>query len=109
MTQKLIARKWTHAFEQDAGDGTKVFRPTEEKFALSRGREKLDLSNVIGNRSTIGPDDRNIKAEGEWSLDETDKTLTFSESQTESTPIVYDVISLTAERMVLRRKPADGK
>ena len=109
MTQKLIARKWTHAFEQDAGDGTKVFRPSEEKFALSRGREKLDLSNVIGERSTIGPNDRNIKAEGAWSFDETGKTLTFTEGQTESTPVVYDVISLTAERMVLRRKTEDDK
>jgi hypothetical protein len=104
MDKKMIARMWTHAFEEDAEAGAKVFRPSEGKFPLSRGREKLDLSNAVGIRSTIGPDDRNKETKSQWTFDQSEKTLSFMDHETKSAPIVYDIVSLTSERMILRRR-----
>jgi hypothetical protein len=104
MTQKLIARKWTHAHEEDEAAGAQVFRPSEGKFPLSRGRQKMDLTPLSGKRTTIGADDVYKDTSGQWSLSDGGKVLTFLPEEGSGQEVVYDVLSLTAERLVLRRK-----
>jgi hypothetical protein len=104
MTQKLIARKWTHAHEEDEAAGAQVFRPSEGKFPLSRGRQKIDLTPLSSKRTTIGADDVYKDTSGQWSLSDDGKVLTFVPDDGSDKAVAYEVISLTAERLVLRRK-----
>jgi hypothetical protein len=104
MDKKQLARKWTHAFEEDNDTGVQVFRPSEGTFPRSRGREKIDLTAVAGKRTKIGADDVYVDVEGEWSFDEGSETLTFTSKESNVPTACYDVLEMTDDKLVLKRQ-----
>jgi hypothetical protein len=57
---------WLHSYEEDAGS-TKVYRPADHPFPLSRGREGVELlPDGTYLEYGSGPDDRGSAVAGRW-------------------------------------------
>ena len=103
MKEPVVARSWTHAFEEDEGDKM-VFRPSDSPaIRPSRmPRTAFDLKDG-GELTTYAPgaDDRRVGAPGTWRLEGEHLVL-----EPEAGPAQrYVVDDATEDRLVLR--PAD--
>jgi len=101
--EPVVARSWTHAFEEDEGDKM-VFRPSDSPaIRPSRmPRTAFDLKDG-GELTTYAPgaDDRRVGAPGTWRLEGEHLVL-----EPEAGPAQrYVVDDATEDRLVLR--PAD--
>jgi hypothetical protein len=101
--EQVVARSWTHAFEEDEGN-LMVFRPSDSPaIRPSRmPRMAIDLKDS-GELTTYapGPDDRRVAGPGTWRLDGEHLVL-----EPEAGPAQrYVVDDATEDRLVLR--PAD--
>lgn len=105
MNKKLIAREWVRVFEEETG-GQEVFRPSGSKLPPARGREKLDLRSASGSRAIPGADDRYVETAGSWLVSDDCNSLEFLSDGEEAPAKSYDILSVDADRMVLRRKSA---
>jgi lipocalin-like protein len=97
--QSTLVGSWTHSHEEDA-HGEMVFRGATYSFPLSRGRRSIHLA--AGGKlmeSHPGATDRTERAEGSWSLDGNQLTLTLAGASTEK----YVVSSADRNRLVLRQ------
>jgi len=80
-----------------------VFRPAGFAFPLSRGRLALDLRRDGSAITTEpGPSDRPRAERGRWSLRDVD--LCVETPPPKSRRRTFEIVSLTPERLVVRRK-----
>lgn len=95
-----LVRQWVHSHEEDQG-GQTVFRPASFSFPLSRGRTSLHLkadgSFIEGGP---GPTDRPQTSKGKWEA--SGQTLILKKDN--QTGCIYDIVSATTEKLVLKEK-----
>lgn len=95
-----LAQTWVHSHEEDGTD-TMVFRPSSFKFPPSRGRRSFQLradGSLVS--SGPGPDDRAVRADGAWTLDNSD-VLTLQ--PTGKAPSSMKIVSADPTRLVVKK------
>ena len=94
-----VQRRWLHSHEEDTG-AEMVFRPATHVFPPSRGRVGFDL-RADGSYTDIGiaPADGMIEADGRWSLEGDELTLTRDAHPNERRR--FRVILCSNERLVV--------
>ncbi len=67
---EIYEKKWIHSYEEDK-EGIEVYHPSTFNFPLSRGRTGFEIEkNGTFIQYGIGPDDRQKKVEGNWTIGE---------------------------------------
>jgi hypothetical protein len=91
-TDRLI-NFWTHAMEEDSGDGTQIFRPCDsQEFPLSRFRMTM----------TLRPVDAHQLVEGRWAFDESQREFQLLNDKEENV-LRATLEDLQNDRIALRR------
>jgi hypothetical protein len=72
---EIYEKKWIHSYEEDKDD-IEVYHPPTFNFPLSRGRRGFEIEkNRTFIQYGIGPDDRQKKVEGNWTIGEEPNTI----------------------------------
>jgi hypothetical protein len=67
---EIYEKRWMHSREEDTTD-IQVYHPSTFNFPLSRGRMGFEIQkNGTFIQYGIGPDDRQKKIEGNWTIEE---------------------------------------
>ena len=67
---EIYEKKWIHSYEEDK-EGIEVYHTSTFNFPLSRGRTGFEIEkNGTFIQYGIGPDDRQKKVEGNWTIEE---------------------------------------
>lgn len=100
-TRQILSRRWTHSYEEDTATEM-VFRPSTYKLPPSRGRFSFELKADGGiTEYAIGATDRSDSSEGTWSLED-NGLLSISSARNDSDRI-FDVVSMTPEKLVVKK------
>jgi hypothetical protein len=74
---EIYEKKWIHSYEEDK-EGIEVYHPSTFNFPLSRGRTGFEIEkNGTFIQYGIGPDDRQKKVEGNWTIGEGEEPNTI--------------------------------
>lgn len=96
-----LTRCWKYSYEDNEGDAL-AYRPCDYDFPPSRGREGMTLrADNTFTYQAIAPTDGYRDLRGTWTLD--DSTLTLQHTKPESRVEKFTLISLTAEKMQLKK------
>jgi hypothetical protein len=72
---EIYEKHWIHSYEEDKDD-IQVYHPSTFNFPLSRGRMGFEIQkNGVFTQYGIGPDDRQKKIEGNWTIEEELNTI----------------------------------
>ena len=75
LSQEIFEKHWIHSYEEDKDD-IQVYHPSTFNFPLSRGRMGFEIQkNGVFTQYGIGPDDRQKKIEGNWTIEEELNTI----------------------------------
>lgn len=101
VTRDALCERWTHSHEEDTSD-SRVYRSPSHSFPPSRGRASFELkADGTMVEHAIGPTDRSARRFGTWEL-RPDGSLALRPD--DGAPAqVLDVVSVTADRLVVRR------
>jgi hypothetical protein len=95
-----LAQTWVHSHEEDGAE-TMVFRPSSYRFPPSRGRRSFQLRQDGSLVSAgPGPDDRTVRADGVWNLENSD-TLTLQ--PTGKAQSSMKIVSADPTRLVVKK------
>lgn len=101
VTREVLSGRWTHSHEEDTRD-SRVYRRPSHPFPPSRGRVAFELKpDGTMVEHGIGPTDRPTRREGTWEL-RSDGRLALRPGGG-GDERVLDVVSVTADRLVVRR------
>ncbi len=103
MKDKIAAKSWTHAFEEDEG-GCMVFRPSDSPAIKPSRMPRMAIDLKDGGELTTyapGADDRRVGSPGTWRLDGEHLVLEPGDGP----PQRYVVDDASEDKLVLR--PAD--
>ncbi len=97
-----IFRRWIHSHEEDTED-TMVFRTTDYKFPLSRGRQAFEFKeNGEFIEYDVGPTDRGMKVFGRFEYDGKGLiTIHFEDHAIK--PVVLKLISLNGNALKIKK------
>ena len=77
LSQEIFEKKWIHSYEEDKDD-IQVYHTSTFNFPLSRGRMGFEIEkNGTFTHYGIGPDDRQKKVEGNWTIGEGEEPNTI--------------------------------
>ncbi|MCI5055193.1 MAG: hypothetical protein MRY83_03740 [Flavobacteriales bacterium] len=89
---KKVEGCWKHSYEEDTGDGIKVYRPCDyKKWPASRFRHFIEFNeNGTHKYLWLSPIDAHRAKEGKWSInkDLTELTLTDAEGKSQLIKII---------------------
>jgi hypothetical protein len=72
---QCLFRLWGHSREEDGG-GFTVYRPSEFRFPLARGRDWIEFrTDGSVEYFDSGPDDRSRGVRGSWTIDDNDAVM----------------------------------
>jgi hypothetical protein len=75
--EEILEKHWVHSYEEDKDD-IQVYHPSTFNFPLSRGRMGFEIQkNGTFIQYGIGPDDRQKKIEGNWTIEEEEEPNTI--------------------------------
>ena len=95
-----LAQRWVHSFEEDT-DQEMVFRPGSFAFPPARGRRSFELApDGKASMAGIGPDDRSVRAAGEWKLDDANRLMLKSSGETTS---MLQVLRAEPDKLVVKK------
>ena len=95
---------WTHAMEEDPGNGTQIFRPCDsQEFPVSRFRMTMTLrANGTAEYLELSPVDDHQLVEGSWVFDESQREFLLL-SEREENVLRATLEDLQSDRIALRR------
>ncbi len=99
----LLAKCWTHAFEEDGQDNNMIFRPClTHTFPAPRYRHTFTLNeNGEAEYSVLAPNDAHTTEQGKWSYDSASKKLKIS-NQENAAVHVYEVLEINEDLLRLK-------
>ncbi len=102
VNEDALTGLWVHSHEEDT-DKEMVFRPQGFHFPAARGRNSFELkpsgSLVMGG---IAPNDQRATADGVWKLEDDNKLVFYSGSN--STPDqVLEIVSANKDLLVVKK------
>jgi hypothetical protein len=102
-TDRLI-NCWTHAMEEDSGDGTQIFRPCDsQEFPLSRFRMTMTLRpDGTAEYLELSPVNAHQLVEGRWAFDESQREFQLLNDKEENV-LRATLEDLQNDRIALRR------
>jgi hypothetical protein len=99
---EALQRRWVHAHEEDTDDEM-VFRPAEHELPPSRGRFAFELRpDGTYVESSPGAADRPEEAEGDWSLEGSDRLVLGPRAEDRSGRALQ-IAAVEPDRLVVRR------
>lgn len=102
--RKGLTGRWLHSFEEDHGD-VLVYRPPEHDFPRARGRDGIEFSpDGSFVEWAIGRGDAPQAVPGRWTTADGGGAVEVSTER--RGPEVLEVLSLTSDRLELRRRAA---
>lgn len=98
-TPEELINKWMWSFEEDKGDGVRVYRPATYNFPPARARTGVEvLKNGKFIAYEVGSNDKPIAYEGQWVYDKKSKIIEITFKKTD---IGVGLMPITTEN----RKP----
>jgi hypothetical protein len=100
---EIYEKKWIHSYEEDKDD-IQVYHTSTFNFPLSRGRMGLEIEkNGTFIQYGTGPDDRQKKVEGNWTIAEGEEPNTIKIDFATDKPIKpYNMKIILCNNDVLR-------
>jgi hypothetical protein len=100
---EIYEKKWIHSYEEDKDD-IQVYHTSTFNFPLSRGRMGFEIEkNGTFIQYGNGPDDRQKKVEGNWTIGEGEETNTIKIDFAADKPIKpYNMKIILCNNDVLR-------
>ena len=102
-TDPLLAKCWTHAFEEDGPDGSMIFRPcATHTFPAARYRHTFTLNeNGEAEYSVLAPNDAHTTEQGKWTYDPDSKKLKISNNENAAVH-QYEVLEINEDLLRLK-------
>ena len=103
---EIYEKKWIHSYEEDKDD-IQVYHTSTFNFPLSRGRMGFEIEkNGTFTHYGIGPDDRQKKVEGNWTIGEGEEPNTIKIDFAKDKPIkpyIMKIISYENNTLTVKK------